>query len=363
MSDILNKIIATKHIEVAAAKIAKPLAQVQAEAEAAMINNPVRDFVASIRAKIAQKQSAVIAEIKKASPSKGVIRTDFNPAEIAQSYALGGAACLSVLTDVEYFQGCIDYLKQARAACNLPVLRKDFMIDAYQIYEARAMGADCILLIAAAFLEKKFGVCRYMITMPIGIRACDRFFGILKETTGGGIPVEYDAQRGRLVDSYVDGHKYLFGRKAVLYGEEDLVVALAGFLSEVGIVPVICASGGESGGEGRPQGSSLRLAIKAVVPDTVFRKITVMQGVDFAEISEHAADVSPDIIVGNSKGYSLARELKVPLVRVGFPVHDRVGGQRLLHLGYRGTQELFDRITNALIACRQDASPVGYSYM
>ena len=150
MSDILNKIIATKQIEVAAAKIAKPLAQVKAEAEASMINNPVRDFVASIRAKIAQQQSAVIAEIKKASPSKGVIRADFNPAEIAQSYALGGAACLSVLTDVEYFQGCADYLKQARAACNLPVLRKDFMIDAYQIYEARAMGADCILLIAAA---------------------------------------------------------------------------------------------------------------------------------------------------------------------------------------------------------------------
>jgi len=150
MSDILNKIIATKHIEVAAAKIAKPLVQVQAEAEAAIINNPVRDFVASIRAKIAQQQSAVIAEIKKASPSKGVIRADFNPAEIAQSYALGGAACLSVLTDVEYFQGCADYLKEARAACNLPVLRKDFMIDAYQVYEARAMGADCILLIAAA---------------------------------------------------------------------------------------------------------------------------------------------------------------------------------------------------------------------
>ncbi len=150
MSDILNKIIATKHIEVAAAKIAKPLVQVKAEAEASMNNNPVRDFVASIRAKIAQQQSAVIAEIKKASPSKGVIRADFNPAEIAQSYALGGAACLSVLTDVEYFQGCADYLKEARAACNLPVLRKDFMIDAYQVYEARAMGADCILLIAAA---------------------------------------------------------------------------------------------------------------------------------------------------------------------------------------------------------------------
>ncbi len=147
MSDILNKIIATKTQEVAAAKAEKPLAVVQQEATAALAT---RDFVGSIRAKIANNQAAVIAEIKKASPSKGVIRADFQPAAIAASYEQGGAACLSVLTDVEYFQGSPEYLKQARAACNLPVLRKDFMIDPYQVYEARAMGADCILLIAAA---------------------------------------------------------------------------------------------------------------------------------------------------------------------------------------------------------------------
>ncbi|MFM9835004.1 MAG: indole-3-glycerol phosphate synthase TrpC [Methylophilaceae bacterium] len=147
MSDILNKILETKKVEIAAAQAMMPLPAMQALAERAP---KPRDFIASIRHKIAANQSAVIAEIKKASPSKGVIRNYFNPAEIAQSYENGGAACLSVLTDVEYFQGSADYLKQARAACNLPVLRKDFMIDPYQVYEARAMGADCILLIAAA---------------------------------------------------------------------------------------------------------------------------------------------------------------------------------------------------------------------
>ena len=146
MSDILEKIVAVKHQEVAAAQRRKSLTAVRADAESRVLT---RDFVGAMRSKIAAGHPAVIAEIKKASPSKGVLREEFIPADIAQSYAEHGAACLSVLTDVDFFQGSVDYLKQARASCQLPVLRKDFMVDAYQIYESRAMGADAVLLIAA----------------------------------------------------------------------------------------------------------------------------------------------------------------------------------------------------------------------
>ena len=150
MSDILNKIVAVKHEEVAAAKKRLPFDAIRADAESRVLT---RDFEGALRAKIAKGQAAVIAEVKKASPSKGVLRADFEPADIAQSYMEGdgkvSAACLSVLTDRQFFQGQPDYLKQARASTTLPVLRKDFMVDAYQIYESRAMGADAILLIAA----------------------------------------------------------------------------------------------------------------------------------------------------------------------------------------------------------------------
>ncbi|HMC13660.1 MAG TPA: indole-3-glycerol phosphate synthase TrpC [Gallionellaceae bacterium] len=173
MSDILKKILAVKAQEVAAAKPSKPLPQLRAEAEQAL---PVRDFTGAIRNKIAAGQPAVIAEIKKASPSKGVLRANFRPAEIAASYAAHGAACLSVLTDGQFFQGSAEHLRQARAACSIPVLRKDFMVDAYQIYQARAMGADAILLIAAVLSlaqMKEFEVLAHSLNMGVLVEVHD----------------------------------------------------------------------------------------------------------------------------------------------------------------------------------------------
>jgi indole-3-glycerol phosphate synthase len=173
MSDILKKILAVKAQEVAAAKPVKPLPQVRAEAEQAPA---ARDFVGAIRTKIAAGKPAVIAEIKKASPSKGVLREDFRPAEIATSYASNGAACLSVLTDVQFFQGSADYLAQARAACTLPVLRKDFLVDAYQVYQSRAMGADAILLIASALSlsqMKEFEALAHSLNMAVLVEVHD----------------------------------------------------------------------------------------------------------------------------------------------------------------------------------------------
>jgi indole-3-glycerol phosphate synthase len=152
MSDILTEIVAVKRQEVAAAIKRKPMAAMREDAESRVLT---RDFVGAIRSKQTAGRAAVVAEIKKASPSKGVLRPDFIPADIAQSYAEYGAACLSVLTDQQFFQGSVDYLKQARASCGLPVLRKDFMVDAYQIYESRVMGADCILLIAACLDDQQ----------------------------------------------------------------------------------------------------------------------------------------------------------------------------------------------------------------
>lgn len=178
MSDILQQILAVKHDEVAADKKRRDLASLRREVESDReARAALRPFESAMRSKIAAGQAAVIAEIKKASPSKGVLRADFRPANIAESYANHGAACLSVLTDQRFFQGHADYLQQARAACELPVLRKDFLIDLYQVYQARHWGADCILLIVAALdpgLMREMEALAHELGMGVLIEVHDR---------------------------------------------------------------------------------------------------------------------------------------------------------------------------------------------
>lgn len=207
---------------------------------------------------------------------------------------------------------------------------------------------------AALLLKEKFAADYYQLGLPIGIRETDRFMESLAQISGKLIPNKYLQERGRLVDSYVDGHKYLFGKKAVLYGEPDLLLGMAAFLAEIGIIPVLCATGTETG--------KLESEINALLPE--FKsEMKIIEGIDFNEIGSMVERIQPDLLIGNSKGYSLARKLGIPLVRVGFPIHDRIGGQRILHLGYRGTQQLFDRIVNELIRESQEKSPVGWSYI
>jgi len=178
VSDILQQIVKSKHEEVAQRAQKMPLEVVRADAQSRVLT---RGFEAALRRKIAAGQAAVIAEVKKASPSKGLLREDFIPADIAQSYAWGdgkvSAACLSVLTDQPYFQGSTDFLKQARASCDLPVLRKDFMVDIYQIFESRAMGADCVLLIAACLDDAQmaeFEAAAHSLDMAVLVEVHDR---------------------------------------------------------------------------------------------------------------------------------------------------------------------------------------------
>jgi len=210
-------------------------------------------------------------------------------------------------------------------------------------------------LSAAEDLAARFGVERNRLGPPIGIAATDRFFTLLAELSGQPVPERHARERGRLIDSLVDGHKYVFGKRAIVYGEEDLVASLTGFLAEIGIQPVLCASGGKSG--------RFAPAVAEAVSGLLYEMPEVRENVDFYAIGAAAEALQPDLVIGHSKGYTIARKLGVPLIRVGFPIHDRLGGQRLLLLGYRGAQALFDRIVNALIEQKQDSSPVGYSYM
>jgi nitrogenase molybdenum-iron protein NifN len=190
--------------------------------------------------------------------------------------------------------------------------------------------------------------------MPIGVRETDSLFALLEKITHQQMPRKHALERGRLIDAYVDGHKYVFGKRAVVYGEEDFVVGMVAFLSEIGVVPVMCASGGESG--------CFASAIEEVAPE-FNGKIIVREGMDFVTMEEATQDLDADFVLGSSKGYTMSRHLRIPIVRAGFPIHDRFGGHRILHLGYRGAQHLFDLIVNTLLTKKQEDSPVGYSYL
>ncbi len=180
---------------------------------------------------------------------------------------------------------------------------------------------------AGEWLESTYYIKNNQMPLPIGIEASDKFMTTLEALSGKKMPEKHRKERGRLVDAYVDAHKYVFDKKALLYGEDDFVTAMADWCREIGVEPFF------------------------------------IKGADFETLREKSEEFKPDFVLGNSKGYYIARERKIPLVRVGFPIHDRFGANRMLHIGYRGTQELFDRVVNALIEYKQENSPIGYKYL
>jgi nitrogenase molybdenum-iron protein NifN len=207
---------------------------------------------------------------------------------------------------------------------------------------------------AAELLDTRYGVPAIVTGLPVGVNESDAFFAQLGALGRARMPRSYEEARGRLLDAYVDAHKYVFGARVAVYGEDDLVIGLAAMLGECGFKPVLCATGGRHDG--------FEACLRAAAPDLP-DECQVAQNADFAEIDTRVRALKPDMLVGNSKGYTTARALGIPLVRVGFPVHDRIGAARIRLLGYEGTHQLFDRLVNAALARRQDKSTVGFTYL
>jgi nitrogenase molybdenum-iron protein NifN len=208
---------------------------------------------------------------------------------------------------------------------------------------------------AGDYLQKKFDVTCQRTGLPVGINETDKFFNLLSGISGKQMPQKYREQRGRLIDLYIDGHKYVSNKRAVIYGEEDLVVALASFAAETGLRPVLCASGGESG--------KLEDMLKEVLGDLYSPDMIVRQGMTFGQMETLTADLRPDLMIGSSKGCYIARKMDIPLIRTGFPIHDRIGAAHIKMLGYEGTTMLFEQIVNAILEDKQRKSPTGYQYM
>lgn len=211
---------------------------------------------------------------------------------------------------------------------------------------------------AGTWLEDNFSVPNTRMTMPIGIKASDVLFDLLSKLSGKPVPERHTRERGRLIDSYIDGHKYVFGKRAIVYGDEDFVLGMVSFLLEIGMTPVLIASGGESG--------LLKDEVTKIIEasENPLDEIpAIVNGMDFETINDMVEDLKPDILIGSSKGYYISRRLNIPIVRVGFPIHDRHGASRLLHLGYKGAHQLFDRIANAFIEHKQENAKVAYKYI
>ena len=206
---------------------------------------------------------------------------------------------------------------------------------------------------AGRHLNREFGIHCHSQGLPIGIEATDAFLAALSSLTGRAVPEAIEAERARLLDAYADAHKVLAGQRAVVFGDEDMAIGLALFLAEIGVAPVVVASGGTG---------ALAATMAKAHPALAAWDVTFMPDTDFGRLGEVAKGAEPTLLVGHSKGSKLARELDLPLVRVGFPVHDRFGAGRLSCLGYPGTHRLFDEVVNAILADRQAKSPVGYFY-
>lgn len=205
------------------------------------------------------------------------------------------------------------------------------------------------------YLYQKYKVANNKIGIPIGIRETDIFFNLLSEHSQKPIPLKYIKQRGRLVDLYIDGHKYVSKRKVVIYGEEDLVIAIASFAAEIGMDIILCATGGESG--------KLKDTIMQVLGNMYQDEIIVKENLTFEQMDSMIPTLKPDVIIGNSKGYYIARKYNIPIVRIGFPIHDRIGAQHVRLLSYEGTTVLFELLVNTLIEEKQRSSSYGYKYI
>jgi nitrogenase molybdenum-iron protein NifN len=279
-----------------------------------------------------------------------------SPADYRFLQELGARMCIpfTLLPDLsETMDGVIwdDYQVLPDGGTPVPAIRR--MSGARGTVEFGNSGG--LAESGAQVLERKFGVPERRTIMPIGLRGTDSLMDVLTEFAGCEMPARDAFDRGRLLDAMVDGHKYIFGKRAVVYGEEDFVVALCSFLGEIGVQPVLAATGTKS--------ESFERAITDVLGDVCLNMPVIRNGADFKDIEEEAADLAPDLLIGHSKGYKLARAAGIPLIRVGFPIHDRFGGQRILHVGYEGALGLYDRLVNAILEKSQDECPVGYGYL